>query len=103
MRGIALIAALALAGCTTAAPVPQTITLTKTVYVPWHWPVALQSCASDPAPLVAPHIVATSPHAASQIAAYIVRLRGHDAAAVGAADDCRDTLAAAVAANKGAQ
>ena len=103
MTRAALLAALALTGCATVPPLPQTLTVTKTVYVPWQWPLALQSCAPDPAPLAIPHIAATDPHAGSQVAAYIVRLRSHDAAAQAAADDCRDTLAAAVAANKGAQ
>ncbi len=103
MRCAAIVGALALAGCATAPQVPRTITVTHDVYVPWTWPVALQSCASDPAPLAIPHIAATDPHAGSQVAAYIARLRAHDSQAVSAADDCRDTLAAAVTANKGAQ
>ena len=95
--------ALMLTGCATAPQIPKTITVTKDIYVPWSWPAALQTCAPDPAPLPVPHIAASDPHAASKIARNIVELRAHDAAAAGAADDCRDTLAAAVAANKGAQ
>lgn len=96
-------AAILLAGCATAPQVPQTLTVTKDVYVPWSWPSALQTCGADPASLPIPHIAAADPHAGSQVAAYIAKLRAHDAAAVGAADDCRNTLAAAVVANKGAQ
>jgi hypothetical protein len=104
MSRAALLCALVLAGCASAPPpVPQTITVTKTVYVPWAWPASLQTCALDPDPLAVPHIAAADLHAGSQVATYIARLRAHDAQAVGAADDCRDTLAAAMAANKGAQ
>lgn len=104
MSRATFLCALALAGCASAPPpVPQTITVTKTIYVPWAWPVSLQTCAPDPDALAIPHIAAANPHAGSQVAAYIARLRAHDAQAVGAADDCRDTLTAAVAANKGAQ
>ena len=95
-------AALMLTGCASAPQIPKAITLTKTVYVPWVWPAVLQSCAPDPVPLPVPHILATDPHAASKIARNILELRAHDAAAIGAADDCRNTLAAAVTANKGA-
>lgn len=95
--------ALILTGCATAPQIPHTITVTKDIYVPWSWPAGLQSCAPDPVPLPVPHIAASDPHAASKIARNILELRAHDAAALGAADDCRDTLAAAVAANKGAQ
>lgn len=102
-RIIALTALAILSGCAAAPQIPQTLTVTKTVYVPWAWPAVLQTCAPDPALLPVPHIAATDPHAASEIARNILHLRAHDAAAVGAADDCRDTLAAAVAANKGAQ
>ena len=95
--------ALMLTGCASVQPLPKTLTVTKTVYVPWSWPAALQSCAPDPAPLPIPHIVASNPHAGSEVATYIAKLRAHDAQAVGVADDCRNTLAAAIAANKGAQ
>ena len=103
MRKTALLAALALSGCATAPPIPKTITVTQDIYVPWAWPAVLQSCARDPAPLPVPRIVAADPHAASQIARNVLELRAHDAASVAVANDCRDTLAAAVAANRGAQ
>ncbi|MDE3023011.1 MAG: hypothetical protein KGI54_14325 [Pseudomonadota bacterium] len=77
-----------------------TVPSTKMVYVPWVWPVYLQTCAPDPAPLPVPHIVATSPHASSEVARNIVELRAQVRAVQAAADDCRNTLAAAVAANK---
>lgn len=88
-----------LSGC--AAPAPQVVT--RTVYVPWTWPAALTDCAPDPPALPVPHIAATDSHAGSRVAAYIRDLRAHDARSVAVADDCRDTLAAAEAANKGAQ
>lgn len=103
MKLAPILAALALAGCAPSVQIPKTLTLTQTVYVPWRFPAMLQSCAPDPAPLSIPHIAATDPHAGSQVAGYIARLRANDAQAVGTADDCRNTLAAAVAANKGAQ
>ncbi|MDE1906430.1 MAG: hypothetical protein KGH75_08280 [Rhodospirillales bacterium] len=103
LKRAVILAVLALAGCANAPQIPQTITVAKTRYMQWAWPGGLQSCASDPGPLAIPHIVATDPHASSQVAAYIARLRAHDADAVGVADECRDTLAAALAANKGAQ
>lgn len=96
-------AAAILSGCAATPQIPKTITVTKDIYVPWSWPAALQTCAPDPAPLPVPHIAASDPHAASKIARNILQLRAHDAQTVGVADDCRDTLAAAVAANKGAQ
>jgi len=91
-----LVAAM-LSGCT-AAPLamPPTITVTKVIYVPWDMPAYLKHCAADPAPLATPHIAATDPHAGSQVARYVVNLRAHDAAALGAADDCRNTVAAIV-------
>lgn len=76
---------------------------TKMVYVPWAWPAALQTCAPDPAPLPIPHIMATSPHASSEVARNIVELRAQVRAVQAAADDCRNTLAAAVVANEGAK
>ena len=92
-----------LSGCATLPQLPKTLTVTKTVYVPWSWPAYLQTCAPDPAPLPVPHIVATSPHASSEVARNIVELRAQVQAMQAAADDCRDTLAAAVAANEGAK
>jgi len=89
-----------LTGC--AAPVqtvPQTLVVTKTIYQPFVWPEYLKTCDVDPAPLAIPHITATDPTAGAQAARYIVNLRAHDAAAQAAADDCRDTLAAALAAD----
>ncbi len=92
-----------LSGCATVPPLPKTLTVTKTVYEPWSWPAYLKTCDSDPAPLPIPHIVATSPHASSEVARNIVELRAQVRAVQAAADDCRNTLAAAVAANKGAK
>lgn len=97
MRPIACAALALLAGCAATPPsVPQTITVTKIVYVPWVMPAYLKVCADDPAPLPVPRIAATDPRAGSQVAHYIAALRTHDASALGVADDCRATLAAAV-------
>ena len=90
---IALLALLT--GCASA---PQPLTITRTIYVPWAFPGALQTCAADPAPLPVPHIAATDPHAGSEVARYVLALRQHDNQALSAADDCRATLAAAVSA-----
>jgi hypothetical protein len=73
--------------------------VTKTVYQPFVWPAYLKTCQADPAPLDVPHIAAADPHAGSEVAKYILNLRDNDAAARGAADDCRNTLAAALAAD----
>lgn len=103
-NAIPLISAAAiLSGCASVPPLPKTLTVTKTVYEPWSWPAYLQTCAPDPAPLPIPHIVATSPHASSEVARNIVELRAQVQAMQAAADDCRNTLAAAVMANRGAK
>ncbi len=98
---IPLMLALAgLAGCAAnPPPVPQTLVVTKTIYVPWVWPEYLKHCEQNPPPVTAPHIAATDPHAGSKAAHAVVALRADDAAARGAADDCRNTLAMAVQAN----
>jgi len=98
------LAALLLAGCVArpAAPVPQTITVHQVEYVPWVWPAALQSCPPDPTPVVRPHIAADDPHGGSKAATYLAKDDAYKAAVLGALDDCRATLAAAMAANRGA-
>jgi len=103
-RSLAGLALLALGSCTTPTPVvPQTLIVTKTVYVPWVWPAGLKSCAPTPAPVTVPHIDATDPHAGSKVALYISALRQSRNDAAAAADDCRATLAAAVQANAAPQ
>ena len=104
---IPLILALAgLAGCAAQPapppPIPQTLVVTKTIYVPWVWPAYLKDCAQNPPPVVTPHIAAADPQAGSKVAHAVVALRADDAAARAAADDCRNTLAAAALANAGA-
>ncbi len=95
-----------LAGCAARPapppPVPQTLVVTKTIYVPWVWPAYLKDCAPNPPPMVLPHIAAADPHAGSKAAHAVVALRVDDAASRAAADDCRNTLASAVQANAGA-
>lgn len=71
--------ALLLAGC--AAPAPKPVTVTQTVYVPFVVPPMLDKCKADPS-------LGDWTHE-SGVADYIAALKG-------AADDCRDTLAALV-------
>lgn len=83
---------------TVQQPVPQTLVVTKTIYVSWAMPAYLKTCAGNPPPLAVPHIAASDPHAGSAVAKNVIALRAHDAAEAAAHDDCANTLAAAVAA-----
>lgn len=56
-------------------------------------PSVFLKCAADPAPLPRPHISKTDLHGASEVATYVIQLQEHDASALAAADDCRNTLA----------
>lgn len=90
-------ASLSLAGCGAApSPVPQTLVVTRTIYVPWTVPAYLTQCAPDVPPVPVPHIPATDLHGGSKAAKYVLALQGHDAAQIGVADDCRNTIAAIV-------
>jgi hypothetical protein len=91
-----ILMALFLAGC---AATPAPVVMTKTVYQPFVWPAYLKTCQADPPEFPIPHIEATDPKAGSQVARYILGLRNDDADARNVADDCRNTLAAALAAD----
>lgn len=100
-RLTALLGLLALASCAQPLPsVPRTITVTKTIYIPWEMPVTLETCAPDPAPVIKPAIPLGDPHGSSKVAEYIVNLQAYGAAATAAADDCRGTLYAVTQAAK---
>jgi len=99
-KWIGLATFLALGGCAAPPPaIPQTITLTKTIFVPWSMPESLKHCAADPSPIRVPAIIPADPHGGSKVATYIDNLRAHDRAALAAADDCRNVLAAVVQAS----
>ena len=104
MTRVIFAACLFLAGCAAGPPpLPQTLTVTKTIYVPWAWPEYLKSCPDDPPAFLVPHIAATNPHAGSKAALYLAQERQNRADIAAVADDCRAVLKAAVAANSGAQ
>lgn len=97
--GIIFAAFAVLAGCTPAAqPVPQTLVLTKTIYVPWVFPAYLRNCAGDVPAVIPPHVLADDQEAGSKIAHYTAAERANFSSETAAHDDCANTLAAAVAA-----
>ncbi len=90
-------ASLVLAGCGAApSPVPQTLVVTKTIYVPWTMPAYLTQCAVGSPKPVRPHIAADEPHAASKVAKAYLALDAHDDSQTAALADCRETIGAIV-------
>ncbi|MDR3562035.1 MAG: hypothetical protein P4N59_11455 [Negativicutes bacterium] len=94
MKYISLFALLILAACSAAPTVPAPVI--QTVYVPWVWPAYLKTCQPDVVPVPAPN----KPKLQSQVAGYIDQERNAFNAQTSVADDCRNTLAAAVFANQ---
>jgi hypothetical protein len=87
-----LFAFLLLAGCAAtppAQPLPPRI-----VYQGWTWPPYLKTCSDDVQAAPVPHVTMQS-----DVAKYIEAERRAFADQTGVADDCRNTLAAAVFAN----